>query len=608
MKDSGFLRVAAAVPQVKVGRAMENAEEILRMAGDASKQGVQAICFPQLCLTGCTAGDLLCSSKLLDDSLQALIRLKQGSREFGALFTVGLPIRIGRAVFNAVAVICKGRILGICLDGKPSDVRHFQAAGTTCRTLTIDGDEVTASSHIVFRSDNITICINRIAGINADLVLCPAAEAETVGKSAALKAAAMQHSLDSRSAIVLASAGKGESTTDSLYAGHAVIAENGLILKSVSYASGITAADIDIELLHNAQTDAAAAEFSGAELKVVDFDLPVFSAGKELLREIPAAPFQISDSVFEDTFAIQTEALITRLEHIGIKKMIIGISGGLDSTLALLVCANAADRMGLERTAVTGITMPGFGTTDRTYTNAVGMMEALGIERREINIREACLLHLKDIAHDIDVHDSAYENAQARERTQILMDVANENGGLVIGTGDLSELALGWCTYNGDHMSMYAVNASIPKTLIAGIIRHAAGLKQFSAAKANLLDVIDTPITPELLPTDGRNVIVQKTEEIIGPYELHDFFIYHLIHNRFSPDRILFLASVAFKGKYDEDTIRKWLKLFLKRFFNNQFKRSCMPDGPCCGPVSLSPRGGWQMPSDISAADWISEL
>ena len=609
MSDFGFIRVAAGVPEVHIGRPAENADEILRMSAEASAKGAGIVCFPELSLTGCTAGDLLWNRTLLDGTLQALSHIKEASSDIDSIIIAGLPLEYGRAIYDSFAVIRKGHILGISVRMRPADSRHFPGKVPPCGTISICGENVAISWNQVFRCGNVTFSIqnpDKTAHPVADIILYPAGYTESAGRSAELAGMLRQRSADCRAAIVLASSGPGESTTDYLYAGHSVIAENGQILMESHFRNGLSIADIDIELLHNAQYDDIA--FPGTpHTDVIEIEKPC-NVGDGLMRHVSPTPFQTTDEVFADTFRIQTLGLVTRLRHTGISKVVIGISGGLDSTLALLVCANAIDQMGLDRKCVTGITMPGFGTTGRTYNNAVGMMRALGIDWREISIKEASLLHLRDIGHDIDVHDSAYENTQARERTQILMDVANEIGALVVGTGDLSELALGWCTYNGDHMSMYAVNASIPKTLIPCIIRYAAGMEQFTAASANLLDVIDTPITPELLPADNQGNIVQKTEDIIGPYELHDFFLYHFIKNRFSAKKILFLATRAFAGKYDEAEIRKWLSLFLKRFFNNQFKRSCMPDGPCCGPVTLSPRGGLQMPSDISSKEWLDTL
>ena len=575
MTDYGYIRAAACVPDVCPGRPMENARRIEAAARSAAAQGAQLICFPAYSLSGCTAADLCHSALLQQECLNALQWLQQQSADIRAIINVSYPVSAAGITRNATATILGGETVGTTISGESSrplfltPVCNFAIADT-----------------------------NALLQTDADIVLCPAAIPETAGITARLQSRLAFCSAELGAAVVMASAGRGESSTDYLYAGHSIIADNGEILPG-----GI--ADIDIELIRRKR--AAHSRHCATGTQTIETAMPLFS-GDGLMRPVRPNPFHSCPEVFQETFGIQTQALATRLQHIGVQKMVIGISGGLDSTLALLVCAAAADLMGLERTCITGITMPGFGTTDRTYTNALGMMKALGIEWREINIRQACLQHLQDIGHDISVHDSAYENAQARERTQILMDVANRTNGIAVGTGDLSELALGWCTYNGDHMSMYAVNASVPKTLIPGIISYAAELPAFSAAKPYLLDVIDTPITPELLPADNRGNIVQKTEDIIGPYQLHDFFIYHFVKNGYAPSKILYLAGIAFAGKYDTETIRKWLILFVKRFFNNQFKRSCMPDGPATGPVSLSPRCGWQMPSDASSQLWLNDL
>lgn len=594
MTESGFFRVAACVPHIKVGRPMENAAEIVRMATEAAADGVQAICFPELCLTGCTLGDLVHNEKTRSDIETALNHIREKSAGISSILVIGTPLSYGNAVLDAFAAIRSGNIIGFAINPHPADIRNYTPLFTGLSgSVSLCGENIPVVESLTVHTGNVTLAIqssDTASAADADIVFHPAGYTEIAGRTAELKRIVTRESAAITGTVVLASAGRGESTTDALYAGHALIASDGVIIAERHRTTGTLTADIDIQAQRESRKNGVQASYED----LTPSKMPAISP----------SPFITGPEVFEETFYIQTASLVTRLEHTGIRKLVIGISGGLDSTLALLVCANAFDCMGISRRDITGITMPGFGTTDRTYTNAVGMMKALGIDWREINIREAALLHMRDIGHDPDIHDSAYENTQARERTQILMDVANEIGALVVGTGDLSELALGWCTYNGDHMSMYAVNASVPKTLIPGIISYTADMEQFSAARENLLDVIATPISPELLPADSQGNIAQKTEDIIGPYELHDFFIYHFIHSRFAPEKILRLATAAFDGKYDEATVSKWLKLFLKRFFNNQFKRSCMPDGPCCGAVSLSPRGGWQMPSDISASSF----
>ena len=614
MNGFGYFRVAACVPDTIVGQPSVNAKNIVKMAAQASGAGAKIIVFPELSLTGCTAGDLFFSQRLINETLSSTDYVIEHSRDIDALLIIGLPVADGETLYDTSALVHKGRVLGVVASADPYDNRHFSGPHRLNGTLELCGVQIVPSDTVEFSVDGASISIRAFRSLHSsdsDIVICPAALPETAGLAKRLTGAAVEFSRSGSSAIILASAGgSGESTTDYLFAGHALIAENGTELASSHGETGITIADVDIELLHNARrkSHTGRTECAGVTRKeTVRISLP-HRDSEGLMRPVSPTPFLTGDEVYAETFGIQAKSLALRMKHIGIKRLVIGISGGLDSTLALLVCAQATDMLGYDRDNIIGITMPGFGTTGRTYSNAVGMMESLGIDRREINIKEACLLHLKDIGHDIAVHDSAYENAQARERTQILMDTANRENALVVGTGDLSELALGWCTYNGDHMSMYAVNAGIPKTLIPGIIEYASGLQAFSAAKGFLLDVIDTPITPELLPPDGNWQITQKTEEIIGPYELHDFFLYHTVVNGFAPSKIQFLAEKAFIDKYDASVIGKWLELFIKRFFNNQFKRSCMPDGPRVGAVSLSPRCGWEMPSDISYSAWISDI
>lgn len=624
LNDFGFIRVAACVPDVKLACPTENSSRILDAAGNACSKGARIICFPELSLTGCTVGDLANSRSLLDKTEDALSDILTRSASLDAFIVIGMPLESDGRLFSAFVAICKGEIAGITAARFPAGAGNFASSDAlTSGTVTICGRQTAVSRSIVFRCGEASVVIesgydllsptpasSALALAGANVILCPAAFNELPGRARQLESVLSQRSLDCNSVIVLASSGEGESSTDCLFSGHAVIAENGAILAASHKSDTLALTDIDTELLENARRKNRA--FRNPRTRTFHFDevhasIPGKSNGT-LLRTVSPAPFHQCPTVFADTFRIQTEALIARLRHIGTGKVILGVSGGLDSTLALLVCVNAFDSMGSDRSNIIGVTMPGFGTTGRTYTNAVEMMKALGIDWREISIKDACLQHLKDIGHDLSVHDSAYENAQARERTQILMDLGNKLGAMVVGTGDLSELALGWCTYNGDHMSMYGVNAGVPKTLIAGIIREAAGTERFAAAKTNLLDVTETPITPELLPSDDKDSITQKTEDIIGPYELHDFFLYNFAVNGFNAEKIRMLAGKAFADKYVDAEIVKWLKIFIKRFFSNQFKRSCMPDGPCTGPVSLSPRGGWQMPSDVSSEEWLREL
>ncbi|MBO7588279.1 MAG: NAD(+) synthase [Bacteroidaceae bacterium] len=579
-----MIKVAAAVPQVRLAQPMANAEACLELIREAHAGSVNVICFPLLTLTGYTAGDLLCNALLIDKSAEALKWLARRTSGLTPLAVVGLPLLKDGKLYNAMAFIKGGRVLGYRVEPNPSQ-RWFsglsEGKGFSQVREVVDsglGRRFPVSVAFPGELENEKA---RFKGI----VLCPQAIEGRVGAHGSVTAGLAGLTSRCRCTAVLASAGKGESSTDYWYPGFAVVAQNGLSLYSSSPFCGLAVCGIS-----TAPVPVTAA--------------PALPMGEE---GISADPFMCCDTLRKarEAFAIQCGALRTRLEHTGIRRLVIGVSGGLDSTLALLACARTLDSMGLPRKNLVGITMPGFGTTDRTYSNAVNMMKALEIEWREINIKEACLLHLRDIGHDPAVHDSAYENAQARERTQILMDVANETGALVVGTGDLSELALGWCTYNGDHMSMYAVNGGIPKTAIQHIIRYVAENELNESVKPFLFDVIDTPISPELLP---GGTVTQKTEDIIGPYRLHDFFIWHFMGECRSPREISELAAGAFAGEYSRDEINRWLKLFLKRFFSQQFKRSCMPDGPDVFGISLSPRGGWTMPSDVSSALWTEDI
>ena len=577
-----MIKVAAAIPQVFLAQPMANAKACLELIKEAHAEGVNVICFPLLTLTGFTAGDLLCNNLLIGKSAEALKWLARRTSGLTPLAVVGLPLLKDGRLYNAAAFVKGGRVLGYRVDPNPSQ-RWFsglyEGGGFSQVKEVIDfslGRRLPVS--VAFPGE-VEDEKARFRGI----VLCPQAIEGRVGALDTFTTELTGLSSRCGCTVVMASAGRGESSTDYWYPGFAVVAHRGKLLCDKSPVSGMTVCEVD----------PAAALVP-----------PLPGMGEE---GIAADPFMCCDTArkAQEAFAIQCGALRTRMEHTGIRKLVLGVSGGLDSTLALLVCARTLDSMGLDRKNLVGITLPGFGTTDRTYNNAVGMMKTLGIEWREINIKEACLLHLRDIGHDPAVHDSAYENAQARERTQILMDVANEIGGLVVGTGDLSELALGWCTYNGDHMSMYAVNGGIPKTAIQHIIRYVAENELDASVRPFLYDVIDTPISPELLPGGNQT---QKTEEIIGPYRLHDFFIWHFMGQCRSPREISDLAVVAFAGEYSRDEINRWLKVFLKRFFSQQFKRSCMPDGPDVFGISLSPRGGWAMPSDVSSVLWVEDI
>ena len=579
-----MIKVAAAVPDVRIAQPMANAQACIELIRKADAEGVNVICFPLLSLTGYTAGELLSNDLLIQKSAEALKWLARQTVKLKPLAVVGLPLEYKAELFNAMAFIKGGRILGYKADPKPKQKWFSDAAD----------DKSFKQTDTVYDVQSGLDCPVSVAFANEiesgvplkGIVLCPEAIEGRVGALNDLRGDMTLYSSARKCAIVLASTGNGESSTDYWYPGFAAVADCGQLKVLESPFSGLTVADIEYP--------------NNADQRLV---LPETTA----IEGLSSDPFMCCDKERKarEAFAIQCGALRTRMEHTGFKKLVLGVSGGLDSTLALLVCVCTLDSMGLDRKNLVGITLPGFGTTDRTYNNAVGMMKSLGIDWREINIKEACLLHLRDIGHDPAVHDSAYENAQARERTQILMDVANEIGALVIGTGDLSELSLGWCTYNGDHMAMYAVNGGVPKTAIQHIIRYVAENKLDASVKPYLLDVIDTPISPELLPGGNQT---QKTEDIIGPYRLHDFFIWYFIGESLAPRDILDLATEAFAGEFSREEICRWLKVFLKRFFSQQFKRSCMCDGPDVFGISLSPRGSWAMPSDVSSDLWLKDL
>ena len=577
-----MIKVGVAVPEVRIAQPKANAEACLELIRNADAAGVNVVCFPMLSLTGYTVGDLLCNNLLIEKSDEALKWLARQTAQLNTMAVVGLPLEKDGRLYNAMAFVKGGKVLGYRVDPNPAE-RWFSAAsdGFSLKQVkaVIDLDLGKDQPVTVAFPSELEDKKARFKG----LVLCPQAIGGRVGALERTEYDLKAFSAQNRCTAVLASAGKGESSTDCWYPGFAIVTNRGTLVLSESPFGGLAVCDVDTDV----KTVAAVAEIG--------------------VEGVSSDPFMCCDTERKarEAFAIQCGALQTRLEHAGIKKVVLGVSGGLDSTLALLVCVCTLDSMGIDRKNVIGITMPGFGTTDRTYNNAVNLMRTLGIDWREINIKAACLQHLLDIGHDPKLHDSAYENAQARERTQILMDVANKVGALVIGTGDLSELALGWCTYNGDHMSMYAVNGGVPKTAIQHIIRYVAENRLDAAVKPYLFDVIDTPISPELLPGGNQT---QKTEDIIGPYRLHDFFIWYFMGESLAPRQILDLAVEAFGGEFSREEINRWLKVFLRRFFSQQFKRSCMPDGPDVYGISLSPRGGWAMPSDVSSALWMDDL
>jgi len=624
---NGFVRVAAAVPQLKVADCAFNAAQILSLAQRAEEEKVQVICFPELCITGYTCADLFFQQQLLNDAEKALSQLLLDTFALTPVIIVGMPMRANNKLFNVAIVIQNGNILGIVPKtyipngNEFYEKRWFSSDESAIDTVLLDGREVPFGTNLLFSDKQfifgIEICEDLWAPIppssqhtmhGAEIIFNLSASNELVGKANYRCQLIEQQSARCMSAYVYASAGTGESTTDLVFAGSAYIAENGSILaesKRFEQDSQLIVTDIDIERLQSGRLRNSNFEFGKSDkmYRIIEIK-EAYYENFTLKRVFEKHPFVPSDKKrsenCEDIFSIQTAGLAKRWKHTGAHTLIIGISGGLDSTLALLVCVKTADLLGYDRRRIVGITMPGFGTTDRTYANAIGLMKSLGITMQEISIEMACMQHFKDINHDVDIHDVTYENSQARERTQILMSVANQQNGFVVGTGDLSELALGWATYNGDHMSMYGVNSGIPKTLVRYLVDWAAEQLD-EKTKTILKDILDTPVSPELLPADNVGKIVQKTEDIVGPYELHDFFLYYLIRFGFSINKIHFLAKEAFKNDYSDAEIKKWLKTFIRRFFSQQFKRSCMPDGPKVGSVNLSPRGDWRMPSDATA-------
>lgn len=638
MDNFGFLKVAAAIPHVRVADCGYNAERIIALAEQAAKRGVEVVAFPELAVTAYTCGDLLLQSTLLDAADDALEAILRATRKLPLTLIVGAPLRHGSTLYNCAVVLTQGRVLGVVPKTYIPDYSEFyenrwfaSGAGIAEETIPVAGQAADFGANLTFEINGVELGVeicedlwvavppsSHLALGGAKVIFNLSASPEGVGKHAYLRGLVAQQSARTISAYVYCSAGFGESSTDLVFAGNGIVAENGEILreaKRFSMDEQLVTADVDIERLEferRRNTSFRVNEAEG-ENTVIEMEIPEGLRAAALDRDIDPMPFVPSDESLrcercEEIFHIQSHGLARRLVHTGCKCAVIGISGGLDSTLALLVAARTFDKLGLDRKGIVGVTMPGFGTTDRTYNNALTLMRGLGVTMREIPIREACTQHFKDIGLDPADRSATYENAQARERTQILMDIANMECGIVVGTGDLSELALGWATYNGDQMSMYGVNASVPKTLVRHLVKWAADTESDELTRAALLDVIDTPVSPELLPADTEGKIAQKTEDLVGPYELHDFFLYNFLRAGYSPAKILFLAEQAFAGSYDAETIRKWGCVFVRRFFSQQFKRSAMPDGAKVGSVSLSPRGDWRMPSDASAAVWLREI
>ena len=662
-QDYGLFRVATAIPTVKVADVEYNLKQHIQLLREAHSEGVQLLVFPELSLTGYTCADLFHHRPLLDATVQAIMHLAEAARGIDMAVIVGAPLTYCNRLYNCAVLLGDGQVIGIVPKIYLPNYNEFYesrwfAPGTDIKPGSrISLGELGGTSYnninfgpnYLFDFEGVTVGIeicedlwvpmppsSRMALAGANVIVNLSCSDEVLGKHAYLRRMIEAQSGRLVCAYVYASAGFGESSTDLVFAGKGMIAENGSIIaesERFKLEPSLKIADVDIEklmVLRRTQTTFTQmiqqpdettfySEFRRimeptqngyATIGLTKLTTPDFE--KKLYRTVVPTPFVPAEgddmeARCSEIFNIQVQGLVTRLSHINCRTAVIGISGGLDSTLALLVTVRAFDKLGWDRKRIIGITMPGFGTSGRTYNNSIGLMESLGITSQEISIKDSVNQHFKDLDVDSSVHDVTYENCQARERTQILMDMSNKTGGIVIGTGDLSELALGWCTYNGDHMSMYAVNVSIPKTLVKYLVKWVALSSIDQRSKEILLDIFDTPISPELIPTDEQGNIAQKTEDLVGPYELHDFFLYHSFRFGASPSKIFFLARKAFDGVYDNATILKWLRTFFRRFFQQQFKRSCLPDGPKVGTVSISPRGDWRMPSDACASLWLKE-
>ena len=638
MKKHGFYRVGAAIPRVNVADCDFNVQEIKRLIQQAAEKNVKILCFPELSITGYTCGDLFLQSLLLNETEAAVAKLLEETENLSVCFIIGAPVRLNSKIYNCALVCFEGEILGIVPKIHLPNYSEFYEKrwfgsydSTEIMTLVYAGQMIPFGTNLLFGPEDcifsVEICedlwsvippgsYHALAG--AQLLFNLSASDELIGKQQYVQSLISQQSARCQAAYIYSGAGFGESSTDVVYAGNGYVYENGKLLaesKRFQIESQLVISEVDLELLDSERRK----NTTFAARPVVDDYQRIIFDWKDnekdnliLTRTINPYPFIPSSTDYsvdcEEIFNIQTAGLIKRMTHVNAQSLLIGISGGLDSTLALLVCTKAIDKLNLSREMICGVTMPGFGTTDRTYQNAKKLMDALEISVREISIVPACEQHFKDIGHGSDMHDATYENTQARERTQILMDLANQMNGIVIGTGDLSELALGWATYNGDQMSMYSVNSGIPKTLVKHLVKWVAETQMDQVSAKVLLDIVDTPVSPELLPLNENREMIQFTEGVVGPYELHDFFLYHTLRYGFRPSKVYFLAQQAFGNLYKNEIILKWMKTFYKRFFSQQFKRSCMPDGPKVGSVNLSPRGDWRMPSDASVNLWLKEM
>jgi NAD+ synthase (glutamine-hydrolysing) len=633
MKD-GFIKTAAVSPKIRVADCGYNKNIMKEHIFQAADQRVQLLVFPELCLTGYTCGDLFLQQSMLDAAEKALCELAKETKNKGIMAIVGAPLRNRGKLYNCAVVLYDGEILGVVPKtylpnyGEFYEQRHFTSAPETCSEITIEAEAYPFGTDLLFACRQLRefqlaaeLCEDlwvpsppsvRHAMAGATIVANLSASDEVIGKEDYRRSLVEGQSGRLVCGYIYADAGEGESSTDMVFAGHNLIAENGnLLAECMPFQKEMIVTELDVQFLEQERRRLSTFPLQqNPTHRVIEFDMPVTET--QLTRKYSCTPFVPSDTKDKEhrcemILSMQSQGLKKRLEHIGCKTAVIGVSGGLDSCLALLVTVRAFDQLKKDREDIVAVGMPCFGTTERTKNNARLLAERLGVTFRSIDITKAVLQHFEDIGHDADVHDVVYENTQARERTQVLMDIANQTNGIVVGTGDLSEAALGWSTYNGDHMSMYGVNASVPKTLVRHIVRYAADTAQTKAERSVLIDILNTPVSPELLPPVEGD-ISQKTEELVGPYALHDFFLYYLVRRNFRPLKIYRLACYAFADVYDSGTVLKWLKTFYRRFFTQQFKRSCTPDAPKVGTVTLSPRADWRMPSDASLSVWLDEL
>ena len=633
--EQGFVKVAAVTPDIKVADVEHNTKEICRLVDETVQKGAKIIVFPELCITGYTCGDLFFQDLLLTEAKKALKKIAEHTKGKDALIFVGTPLTINGKLYNIAAALNQGEIIGLVTKtflpnyAEFYEMRTFQAGPKEAKMIQYDGKEVAFGPQVLFRANEMEelvvsaeICEDvwspippsiQSATNGAVILVNCSASSECYGKDAYRTNLIKGHSARMIAGYVYANAGEGESTTDLVFGGHNIIAENGNVLKeSQRFMNDVIYAEIDIHRLLNERRKNTTFQQMSGEKNLLTVPFEVKKEKTALTRKMSMLPFIPSDEKerkesCDDILMIQARGLKKRLAHTNCKNAVIGISGGLDSTLALLVTVKAFDMLNIDRKQITCVTMPCFGTTNRTYQNACILTEKLGATLKEVSIKDAVTGHFKDIGHPGNVFDVTYENSQARERTQVLMDIANMNGGMVIGTGDMSELALGWATYNGDHMSMYGVNGSIPKTFVKFLVQDCADSCQDEDLKHVLLDILETPVSPELLPPEDGE-IAQKTEDLVGPYELHDFYLYYMLRYGYEPSKIYRLAKDTFEGIHDEETILKWMKIFYRRFFAQQFKRSCLPDGPKAGVVGLSPRGDLRMPSDACATIWQKDL